>query len=53
MLNGEEELVCEVFEDGMQLEHMTEYKYLGCVLNKSGTDKAVSGYIMSIGYYEE
>ena len=24
--------------DGMQLEHMSEFKYFGCVLNESSTD---------------
>ena len=32
MLNGEEGLECEVCVDGMQLEHVLEFKYLGCVL---------------------
>ena len=36
MLNGEYEIRAE----RMQLEHMSEFKYLGCVLNESGTDEA-------------
>ena len=48
-LNGEEGLECAILGDGMQLEHVLEFKYLGCVLDESGTDaaecrrKAVSG----------
>ena len=38
VLNGEEGLECEVFVDGICLEHVSEFKYLGCVLDKSGTD---------------
>ena len=40
MLGGEERLECEVLVDGMRLEHVSEFKYLGCVLDKSGTDEA-------------
>ena len=39
-VEGEEGLKCEVFVDGIYLEHVLEFKYLGCVLDKSGTDKA-------------
>ena len=42
VLNGEEGLKCEVLVKGMQLEHMSEIKYLGCVFDESGTDEAVS-----------
>ena len=28
VLNGEEGLECEIRVDGMQLEHMSEFKYL-------------------------
>ena len=31
---------CEVCIDGIHLEHISEFKYLGCVLDESGTDKA-------------
>ena len=41
MLNGEEGLECEVCKDGMQLDHVSKFKYLGCALNESGTDDAV------------
>ena len=40
---------CEVHEDGIRLEHVSNFKYLGCVLEESGTDwtkcskKGVSG----------
>ena len=27
--------------DGIGLEHVSEFKYLGCVLHKSGSDEAV------------
>ena len=40
VLNGEEGLECEVHVDGIHLEHVSEFKYLGCVLDKSGTDGA-------------
>ena len=36
-LNGEEELECEVLVDGIDLEHVSEFKYLGCALDESGT----------------
>ena len=38
VLNGEEGLACEVHVDGVRLEHVSEFKYLGCVLDESGTD---------------
>ena len=31
VLNGEEGLECEVHVDGIRLEHVSEFKYLGCV----------------------
>ena len=40
MLNGEEEMECEVRVDGMRLEHVSEYKYFGCALDESSTDDA-------------
>ena len=49
VLNGEEGLECEVHVDGIRLEHVSEFKYLGCVLDESGTEgtkrsrKVVSG----------
>ena len=38
ILNGEEGLECEVHGDGIRLEHVTEFKYLGCVFDESDTD---------------
>ena len=38
VLNGEEGLECEVYIEGIHLEHVSEFKCLGCVLDKSGTD---------------
>ena len=31
---------CEVCIDGIHLKHVSEFKYLGCVLDESGTDEA-------------
>ena len=38
VVNGEEGLKCEVHVDGIHLEYVSEFKYLVCVLDKSGTD---------------
>ena len=38
ILNGEEGLECEVHVDGICLEHVSKFKYLGCVLDESGAD---------------
>ena len=40
VLNGELGLECEVHIDRISLEHVSEFKYLGYVLGKSGTDRA-------------
>ena len=40
VLSGEEGLECEVYIDRIHLEHVSEFKYLGCVLDESGTDEA-------------
>ena len=32
VLNGEEGLECEVYVHGIRLGHVSEFKYLGCVL---------------------
>ena len=40
VLNGGERLECEVHVDGIGLEHVSEFKYLGRVLNESSTDGA-------------
>ena len=39
VMNGEEGLECEVHVDGVRLEHVSEFKYLGCVLDESSTDR--------------
>ena len=41
ILNEEKELEYEVHVDRICLEHVSEFKYLECVLNESGTDEAV------------
>ena len=59
VLNGEDGLECKVHVDGIHLEHVSEFKYLGCVLDESGTDwtecnskvtngRGVAGAIMSL-----
>ena len=40
VLNGEEGLECEIHVDGIRLEYVSEFKYLGCVFGESGTDGA-------------
>ena len=40
VLGGEEGMECEVCVDGIHLEHISEFKYLGCVLDEAGTDEA-------------
>ena len=40
VLNGEEGLEYEVHIDGIYLEHVSEFKYFGRVLNESSTDGA-------------
>ena len=40
VLNGEEVLEYEVHVDGIHLDHVSELKYLGYVLDESGTDRA-------------
>ena len=40
VVNGEEGLNCEVHVDWVRLEHVSEFRYSGCVLNESGTDWA-------------
>ena len=39
-LGGKKRLECEVCMDGVRLEHVSESKYLGCVLDESGTYEA-------------
>ena len=40
VMSVEEELECEVHVDVVHLEHVSEFKYLVCVLDESGTDGA-------------
>ena len=40
---------CEVHVDEIRLEHVSEFKYLGCVLDKSGTDEAESSRKVASG----
>ena len=40
VLNGEEGLKCDVYVNGIRLEHDSEFKYLGFVLDESGIDGA-------------
>ena len=40
VLNREEGLKCEAYVDGINVEHVSEFKYLGCVLDESGTVEA-------------
>ena len=40
VLNGEEGKECEVHVDGIGLEHVPEFQYLDCILDKSDTDVA-------------
>ena len=43
VLGGEDGLECEVCIDGMHLEHVSEFKCLGCVLEESDTDERECG----------
>ena len=40
VLNGEEGLECEVHVNCIHLEHVSDFNYLGCVLDEKGTDEA-------------
>ena len=40
---------CEVRVDGIRLEHVLKFKYLGCVLEESGTDEAECSRKMESG----
>ena len=42
VLSGEEVLECEVHDNEIQLENVSEFKYLLCILEESGTDEAES-----------
>ena len=49
VLNGEEELECEVYIDRIHLEHFSEFKYLQCVLDESGTGGAECSRKLLVG----
>ena len=49
VLNGKEGLVCEVHVYGIRLEHVWEFKYLGCVLGEFGIDGAECSRNMASG----
>ena len=64
VLNGEEGLECEVHVNRISLEYVSEFKYLGCVLDESGTDgaecsrkvvsgKRIAGAIISLVHASE
>ena len=40
VMNGNEGLECGVYLDGVRLEHVSELKNLGCVLDEAGIDGA-------------
>ena len=42
VLGGEEGVECEVCLKGIHLEHVSEFKYLECILDESGTDEVHS-----------
>ena len=48
VLDREEGLECEVCVDKKCLEHVLEFKYFGCVLDK-GTDEAYCSRKMAMG----
>ena len=56
VLGGEEGLECEVCVDRIRLEHVSEFTYLGCVLDDSGTDETecrrIGGAIRSLVNYK-
>ena len=39
VLNREDRLECDVYVDRIHLEHVSEFKYLGCVFNESKADR--------------
>ena len=49
LLVWEEGLGCEVCVDGIHLEHVLEFKYLGFVLDESGTDEVECSRKVAIG----
>ena len=51
VLNGEEGLEYKVCMDGMQLENISEFKYLGCVLDESGRWRVGGGLQVLLGFW--
>ena len=51
VLNGEEGLECVVSVDRVQLEHVSEFKYSGCVFDESGIDGAECRRKVLLGPY--
>ena len=49
VLNGEKGFECEVYIDGIYLERVSEFKYLGYVLNEAGTDRAECSRMVASG----
>ena len=49
VLGGKKGVKCEVCVDGMRLEHVSEFKYLGCVLDESSTDGAEGSWKVASG----
>ena len=45
VLDRERGLECEIHVDGALLERVSEFKYLGCVLDESGTDIGIRSLI--------
>ena len=41
VLGGKEGLGCEIYVYGAQLEEVSEFKYLGYILDESGTDDVI------------
>ena len=49
VLNREEGLECKVYVDEIRLEHVSEFKYLGCFLDESGTIGAECSGMWRVG----
>ena len=49
LLNGEEGFECEVYVVEIRLKHISEFKYLECVLDESGTAKAECSMKVAFG----
>ena len=49
LLGGKEGLECVVCVNAIRLEHISEFKYLECVFDESGTDEAECGRKVASG----